>query len=175
MEDSKTVQIPRSKIIWRNAIAITLVFAVVLIVTDMFKDKMMEKNNLMSIMYMVLLFGTVILTQIQVREQSLGGIMSFSKAFGTGMLLALAVAVMFAVFNFIFYSFISPDTLDEARRMAETSMQEQGKTQEEIDMAMKITGFMFTPVGILLSTIIFYPLFGLLLSLLASLFTQRNN
>ncbi len=175
MEDSKTVQIPRSKIIWRNAIAITLVFAVVLIVTDMFKDKMMEKNNLMSIMYMVLLFGTVILTQIQVREQSLGGIMSFSKAFGTGMLLALAVAVMFALFNFIFYSFISPDTLDEARRMAETSMQEQGKTQEEIDMAMKITGFMFTPVGILLSTIIFYPLFGLLLSLLASLFTQRNN
>lgn len=175
MEDSKTVQIPRSKIIWRNAIAITLVFAVVLIVTDMFKDKMMEKNNLMSIMYMVLLFGTVILTQIQVREQSLGGIMSFSKAFGTGMLLALAVAVMFAVFNFIFYSFISPDTLDEARRMAETSMQEQGKTQEEIDMAMKITGFMFTPVGILLTTIIFYPLFGLLLSLLASLFTQRNN
>lgn len=101
--------------------------------------------------------------------------MSFSKAFGTGMLLALAVAVMFAVFNFIFYSFISPDTLDEARRMAETSMQEQGKTQEEIDMAMKITGFMFTPVGILLTTIIFYPLFGLLLSLLASLFTQRNN
>lgn len=175
MEDSKTVQIPRSEIIWRNAIAITLVFAVVLIVTDMFKDKMMEKNNLMSIMYMVLLFGTVILTQIQVREQSLGGIMSFSKAFGTGMLLALAVAVMFALFNFIFYSFISPDTLDEARRMAETSMQEQGKTQEEIDMAMKITGFMFTPVGILLSTIIFYPLFGLLLSLLASLFTQRNN
>lgn len=175
MEDSKTVQIPRSKIIWRNAIAITLVFAVVLIVTDMFKDKMMEKNNLMSIMYMVLLFGTVILTQIQVREQSLGGIMSFSKAFGTGMLLALAVAVMFALFNFIFYSFISPDTLDEARRMAETSMQEQGKTQEEIDMAMKITGFMFTPVGILLTTIIFYPLFGLLLSLLASLFTQRNN
>lgn len=175
MEDSKTVQIPCLKIIWRNAIAITLVFAVVLIVTDMFKDKMMEKNNLMSIMYMVLLFGTVILTQIQVREQSLGGIMSFSKAFGTGMLLALAVAVMFALFNFIFYSFISPDTLDEARRMAETSMQEQGKTQEEIDMAMKITGFMFTPVGILLSTIIFYPLFGLLLSLLASLFTQRNN
>ncbi|MBK7109086.1 MAG: DUF4199 domain-containing protein [Chitinophagales bacterium] len=174
MEENNTTLIPRSKIIWRNAIAITLLFAVVLILTDMFKDQMMEKNNLMSVIYMVVLFGTIIFTQIQVREQSLGGIMSFSKAFGTGMLLALAVALMFGVFNFIFYTVISPDTLSEANRMAETSMREKGNSQEEIDMAMKFTGFMFTPVGILISTIIFYPLFGMLLSLVASLFTQRN-
>lgn len=174
MEENSTPLVPRSKIIWRNAIALSLLFVVVLIITDMFREQMMDKSNLMSTIYMIILFAVIILTQIQVRENSYGGIMSFSKAFGTGMLLTLAVAGMFAVFNFIFYSFISPDVLGEAKTLAENTMKEQGKSQEEIDMAMKFTGFAFTPVGILVTTIIFYPIFGLILSLLASLFTQRN-
>lgn len=174
MEDNNTTLVPRSKIIWRNAIALTLLFAVVLIITDMFREQMMEKTNLMSVIYMVILFGVIILTQIQVRDNALGGVMPFSKAFSTGMLLTLAVAAMFAVFNFIFYTLISPDVLSEAKDMAIQEMQTDGRSQEEIDMSMKFMGFAFTPVGILITTLIFYPLFGMLLSLLASLFTQRN-
>jgi membrane-associated HD superfamily phosphohydrolase len=174
LEFPQTHGIPRSTIIVRNGIAVSLIFIVLLLIRHMFRDKLMEQNNLMSVIYIIILLISVIITQIQVREKTYGGMLDFSKAFGTGMLLTLLVTAIFAVFNFIFYTFIAPDVMDEVRRMSEATLREKGMSDDQIEMGMKMTNFLTTPLGILLSTIVIYPLMGLIISALASIFTQRK-
>jgi Protein of unknown function (DUF4199) len=166
--------VSRSKLVVRNGIAVGLVFIVLLIVTDMFREQMMELNTIFSILYMVILLIGIIVTQNQVRDQSLGGKMMFSKAFGTGMLLVFLVTAIFVVFSALFYLVIAPDTLTEAKDLVYNQMREQEMSKEEIEMAMKFTAFMYTPGGILLMSSISYIFFGTILSLVGAAITSRN-
>ncbi len=57
---------------------------------------------------------------------------------------------------------------------AKNQMIEKGNSQQEIDMAMNITSKLMSPVGIFVSTIIMYPLFGAILCLIGAAITQKN-
>lgn len=164
----------RHPIIRKNAIIVSLVFIVILVVTDMFREQMMELNILFSILYMVILLAGIIVTQNQVRDQVMGGRMTFSKALGTGMLMVLWVTGIFVTFSLLFYLFITPETLTEAKEMAYNQMREEEMSAEEIEMAMKFSGFMFTPAGVTIMSGLTYLFFGFLLSLIGGAVTSRQ-
>lgn len=165
----------RSKIVFRNALIFTFILIIILLLTHMMREKMMEKNQSIAWGEYALLFGAIIVTQMQVRTDIFQNRLSFSQAFTSGMLFVILVALMFAVFVLIFYSFIGHEMLDEMKTLSENTLRDKGKSEEEIKTAMSFTGRIFTPVGMCIMTVIGYCFVGTIESLIASLFTQRSN
>jgi hypothetical protein len=166
--------VPRSSIIWRNAIAVGLVFVVVIILSNMFREKAMEMGTMMAIVNGLILLTGIVLTQNQVRVQSLGGRMSFSQGLGNGMLFVLGVTLITVVFGLIFNGLIEPDALNEQKELAIQQMREKEMSKEEIDQAMKFTGFMFKPAGAAIVGLLSNLFFGFILSLIGAAVTSRN-
>lgn len=90
---------------------------------------------------------SLIVTQLEVRDKLYQGILPFDKAFGTAMMVVLMVTAIFSFFTLIFYLTIGTDVLAEMRTIAENSLREQGKTEEDIASRMTFTNRIFTPVG----------------------------
>jgi len=164
----------RKKYIWTYSILSTLVFIILLLITHMFREQLMDKNFLMSAVYFIVLCVVLIAAQIQIRSKVYSGIMSYSQAFGAGMLVSVFSALMYAVFVFIFYQFIAPHVLDEMLAYTEQKLREDGNSDEVVSSAMRITGWFMTPLGVFLSTIFGHLIMGTIGSLITSLFTQRQ-
>ncbi len=164
----------RKKYVWTYAIISAMIFIIVLLITHMFRDQLMDKNFIITGLYFVILLMIIIFAQLQIRSKVYNGAMGFSQAFGSGMLISVFSAFMYATFAFIFYQFIAPEVLDEMLVYAEQKMREDGATDEVIAMTMKWTKWFMSPAGILISTIFGHVLMGTIASLIASLFTQRQ-
>lgn len=168
-------EIPAAKIIRQNAISLAMVLIIILIITHIFREQLMEYNNWMSVAYFLLVLVTILITQIQVREKSKNGVISYSEAFGVGMKLSLWVAIIFAAFNLLFYLVIFPDASAEILSLAEQSMRDKGMAENEIEMGLKVTKVMVSPLGVFISTLVIYPIMGAISSLLTSAFVQRSH
>ncbi|MBC8173611.1 MAG: DUF4199 domain-containing protein [Chitinophagales bacterium] len=165
--------VPANKIIRQNAITLSAIFIIGLVITHFMREQLMEYNNWVSIMYFALMLVFLIFTQTQVREKTNGGIITFSGAFGAGMKFSIWVAIIFAIFNLLFYLVIFPEASGEIVRLAEQSMREKDMPEDQIEMGLKVTAWFVSPLGIFISTLVMYPLMGAILSLVAAAFTQR--
>lgn len=172
--NSQSPQTTAAKIIRQNAISLSAIFIIVLVVTYLFREQTKGIESYFWIAYAVMMLFGILYTQMQVRERINGGLITFGEAFGAGFKMSLWVALIFAVFNFIFYQFIFPEAQDEMLQLTEQSMREEGMSEDEIEMGMKMTGFFVSPLGILISTMVIYPILGAIGSLIAAAFTQRS-
>ena len=100
------------------------------------------------------------------------GFLEFKTALQTGMLYCLVFAVIAAIFNYIYYTYITPDTIDffvaEAKRYAES----QGKIEGE-----KLTKFLDAERRGFGSFAVIPPVlfWGLIASLIAGLIFQKKD
>ncbi|MBC8046372.1 MAG: DUF4199 domain-containing protein [Fimbriimonadaceae bacterium] len=164
---------PASKIIRQNAIALSAIFIIILVVTHFFQEQLLDASRYFWIGFMLIMFVFIIFTQNQVKEKSNGGIISFGDAFMTGFKVSLWVAIIYAIFNLIFYILIFPNAHEDMLRLAEQSMREQALPEDQIEMGLKVTRWMVSPLGIFISTMVIYPIMGAINSLIAAAFTQR--
>lgn len=173
--DNLTPERPsRKKYIWTYSIMSAMIFIILLLITHIFREQLMDKNFLMTGVYFIVLIIVVIMAQIQIRAKVYGGIMTYGQAFSSAMLVCVFSALMYAVFAFIFYQFIAPGVLDEMLAYTEQQMREKGTSEDMIERAMKFTKLFMSPVGVLISTIFGHMIMGTIAALLASLFTQRQ-
>jgi hypothetical protein len=98
----------RKKYVWTYAIISAMTFIIVLLITHMFRDKLMEKNFLISALYFIILMIVIIAAQLQIRAKVYGGAIGFSQAFCSGLLVAVFSALIYGAFSFLFYQFIAP-------------------------------------------------------------------
>lgn len=164
----------RMKYIWTYAIITSMIFIILLLITHMFRDQLMEKNFIISASYFVIMLIIIIIAQMQMRQKVYSGAMGYSQAFSSGLLVGVFSAFIYAAFAFIFYQFIAPEVIDEMISYAEQKMREDGATDEVIEMTMKWTKWFMSPFGILVSTLFAHSLMATIASLIASLFTQRQ-
>lgn len=164
----------RKKYIWTYSIMSTMIFIILLLITHIFRDQLMEKNFLMTFVYFIVLMIIVIIAQVQMRSKVYGGIMTYGQAFGSAMLVCVFSAVMYAIFAFIFYQFIAPGVLDEMLAYSEQQLREKGTSEDMIEQTMKITKIFMSPAGVLFSTLFGHMIMGTIAALLTSLFTQRQ-
>lgn len=121
-----------------------------------------------TLINVVLMIAFIVLAVKEHRDKELEGMIPFGRAFGTSMLTALYMALIGAVFSFIYVQFIDPGMLDEIVREAERSMAESGSSDEEIEMGMKWVK-MFTSAPMLavwgfLANMFFALIVGLIVS-----------
>lgn len=149
------------------------IFLIMLVVGKGFSFKTQEVLGYVSIISSLsfVFFGIK-----QYRDKENGGVISFGKALGVGMLITLFVALGFAIIDYIYTAFINPDFaqqyLDYSLSELEKTLsgEELIKAKEKARQQMESFGsgvgalFMFGIVTVI----------GFIISLISSLFLQKK-
>lgn len=123
----------------------------------------------------ILIIGLIllgVLTSVFIEKRRNKGFMEFKTALRTGMLYCLVFAILVSIFNYIYYTFITPDTIDyfvaDAKRYAETVAKIK---PEELSKYLDAERARFGSFK-LVPPILFW---GLIVSLISGVIFQKKN
>ncbi len=133
----------------------------------------MPKGALNVFPYLII-GGFIIYGCINYRDKECGGFLSYGSAVKTGVLIALFASIIFAAYSYIFYQFIDPAYVEVIMTAQEEALLEKNLPQETIDMQMEMTRKFMTPMLISLFTIVGFLIFGLVISLITSIFVKKE-
>jgi hypothetical protein len=126
---------------------------------------------------MLIAFALIFVAIKSYRDKQNNGIISFGKAFGMGLLIALIASTMYVITWAIVYKNFLPDYMDKYS----AAMVEQAKTslsgaalQAKIDELNKAKEMYATPLGFALFTYAEILPVGILVSLIAALVLKRK-
>ena len=128
------------------------------------------------ISYAVLLLGVVI-ASYHYRDNHMGGFITYGQSFITGFLTALFAAIGTAIFTYIFMLLMPPEFFVNMLQEAEDKMIEKNPemSDEQIKMAINWTKKIMQPGVMTAFAFLAYTFFGLIFSLLASIFIKRED
>jgi hypothetical protein len=127
-----------------------------------------------TLISVVLMIAFIVLAVKEHRDKELEGMVPFGRAFGTSMLTVLYMALIGAVFTFIYVKFIDPGMVDEIVRQARDGMIEGGSSEEEIEMGMKWVEMFTTPPMMAVWGFAANMFFGLIVGLIVSAIMRRG-
>ncbi|MGC9471877.1 MAG: DUF4199 domain-containing protein [Bacteroidales bacterium] len=137
-------------------------------------------NIILFIVNVVIYFGLLFWFTRMYRDESLGGYISYGKAFLFALLVAFFGSVVSAVYNYVFNAFIDPGYMERIMQVTmestENFMRERGLSQDQIDMAMarfenqEIPG----PGKTALQSVLGGVIYGLIVSLITSAFAKKQ-
>ena len=114
---------------------------------------------------------TLVLLFMGVREVKMQDPANFT--FGRGwvatFMICLFTGIFMAIWMYVYASFIDPEMIDMQMKVARMSMaQNPNITKEQLDQAMKMTGFFISPAGFAVTMIVFNLFFGAIVGLIIS-------
>ena len=118
---------------------------------------------------LLLLIGIAI--SIYFERKNKGGFIEFKEAAKCGILYSLALSLILAVFNYIYYSFIIPDAVDYFVSEARKSMIAGKVKEENIIKSLETVESYFGFFRMFMSTLIM----GVILSLIGSAILRKKN
>jgi hypothetical protein len=104
----------------------------------------------------------------------LGGYIPYAKSLGTGVLIAFFGSIIVAFYTYIFFNFIDPALIDQMLEMSRQQMIERGMPDDQVEMAVEMSGKFMTPGWMFAFSILGVTFMGFLFSLIASAFLKRN-
>ncbi len=134
---------------------------------------MQEVQWLGILVNLAVLFGAIYLAQTFHRDNELGGYITYGRAVSVGMLTALFLGIVAAVYTVLYFNVINPAQIDEIILEARQNMIDQGMSDEEMEQAMKMTSMFMQPWFFAISTIFSLGIIGLIVSLVSSAFTRK--
>jgi len=148
------------------------VFNLLLYLTGFQTEKLAVGQNLQwlgfGIMIVILFLGIK-----AVREESPGKYLSYGKGVGTGTLISLFSGLMSAVYSYIHYKFVNTEFADYNMQMVHAKWEQAGMSADQMEKAEGITRMFMGPVAIAIMTPIMAVFFGLIISLILSIFLKR--
>ena len=88
---------------------------------------------------------TVYLGVKEFRNEENGGMLTMGEGFIKGLQITLIAAVISGIFSIIYFYFIDPDMINQIRESAEQQWEENNMSDEQIETASKVMGFMMNP------------------------------
>lgn len=108
------------------------------------------------------------------RKEYQNNSISYQKALGYGVLVALLVGFLSAVFSYLYTHFINPELLEMGKQMTEERLIERGMSDEMIEQAMKTQARFQTPVLMIIMGTVITTLIGTVYSLIAAAFLKKE-
>lgn len=108
-----------------------------------------------------------------VREESPGKYLSYGKGVGSGTLISLFSGLMSAVYTYIHYKFVNTEFVDYNMQIVRAKWEEAGIGADQIEKMEGMTRMMMGPVSMTIMTPIMVVFFGLIISLIISIFLKR--
>lgn len=127
---------------------------------------------------MLLAFSLIFVAIKNYRDKQNGGVISFGKAFGMGLLIALIASTMYVIMWAIVYNNFMPDYMDKycAQMIEEArATSTPAQLQQTIDQMNKYKEMYKNPLFFALFTYMEILPVGLLVSLVAALILKRKN
>ena len=108
-----------------------------------------------------------------VREESPGKYMSYGKGVGSGVLISLFSGLMSAVYTFIHFKFVNTEFVDYNMQLVRAKWEQAGMSADQMEKAEGFARMFMGPVAIAIMTPIMAVFFGLIISLILSIFLKR--
>lgn len=125
------------------------------------------------LMYAVMVLG-IAYGQIRHRDDDLGGYITYSRSFGAGMLIMLFASIVYAFYFILLTTVIDTEYMAKVMNAATELLYESGMPEEQVDMAMEMSGKLMTPSFMLISSVFSYAFFGAIFSLITSIFVKKE-
>jgi len=154
------------------AIAVGLVFNL----TDMisYTDQTAPGNMAQMVIGIAILVVCMVLAIKQHRDEELGGYIKLGRAFRTGFLTGLFLALASAVWVFIFFSFVSPEIVDIIRENAWDQAIEGGTTEEQLEQGKAFFDFFTSPLWMTIMSFIFNLIITLVLAFITGAIMKKD-
>jgi hypothetical protein len=137
-------------------------------------DKMAQGRWIVSLVPLAVMIVVTWLGLKAVREEAKDKSLSYGKGVGTGVLISLYAGLIGAIYAFVHFTFINPNFADYAIDMARQQWVAAGMGDSQMEAAEKFTRFLYKPAVMAIMSAIFSPFFGLIISLILSIFLKRK-
>lgn len=130
--------------------------------------------NLLS--YLILLVG-IFWGMSSIRDQHLGNVMSYGKAFGVGFWVVLFAVLLSSIYSFIFLKYIDPNVLEKAMSEAQDKILAANPniSDADLDKSMAIARKFANPFVSAITGFIWNVIVGTVLSLIIAIFAKRED
>jgi hypothetical protein len=131
-------------------------------------------SMIINILNAVVTAGALVMAVKKHRDEDLEGYIAFGKAFGLGMLTVVVIAVISAVWTFVYISFIDPEMIDVMKEAARGQMESQGMSGEQLEQAMAMNAKFMNPAMITVFALLGSMFFGLIISLVVAAVMKKQ-
>ena len=134
-------------------------------------------NKTLGYFSFILLVGGMVYGTLDYRKKNMNGFLTYGKAFSSCFLIGLFAGIIAAVYSFVFAQFIYPGYVNEILDKTRESMLSSGggMTEEQIDTALEYTRKFTSPVMMAVMTLVIYPVFSAILSLIIAIFLKKED
>jgi hypothetical protein len=108
------------------------------------------------------------------RDNFKHGFITYGESVGAGVVISLYYAILMAIFIYVLYSVIDPGLIKKQLAMAEEIMQKKGIPEAAMEQGMKFQEKIMTPVVMSLISILGNMVWGVVLSLIVSIFIKKE-
>lgn len=146
-----------------------VVYAVILYIADAYFNKALG-----YVQYVILIAG-IVMAVIAFRDKAQGGYITYGRALGLGVLVALFAGTITIVFNYVMMNYIDPGLIDKSMAVIEETLQNSRFVPEDmigpsLEKARKnMTALWTLPVGIATFTLV-----GFIISLVTSAILKKE-
>lgn len=162
--------------VWQATLNSGLILGLALVIYTLllyFLDQTFNKS-LGYVSILIVIIG-LILGVKSFRDDSKGGVMSYGQGVGAGTVIGLYAGIIMAIFTFLLYEIIDPDLVGKLLTFTEEKILESGRVPEEMmDQVMEQQKKFMTPLILSIGSIINYVFFGVVVSLIASIFLKKE-
>ncbi len=165
----------KKRSIWKETLNYGIIYGLITVVLSVL-TYMFDLTFKPWIIWPSLLLGVVVLFFLlrSYRDHYNNGYISYGKSVGAGVIISIYAAIISAIYIYVLYSFIDPGLMDKSMAIAEARMVDKGVPEAAIEKAMEMQAKMMKPWFTSLMSIFNSVLYGLILSLIVSLFVMKK-
>lgn len=164
---------------WQIIAKFSLIYSLVIIALNLvlfILGMQMQMQTLNTLVMLAAVFVSIYFGIVSRRDNTLDGYITYGQGVGTGMLISLMAGIIVTIYTQVFISFIDPDFMQNMLNEAKRKMIEDGRSEEQIEVAMEWTKkIMGSPIIMAVMGILTNLFYGLIASLILAYFTKRIN
>jgi len=161
--------------VWKGTLNAGVILGLILVLYSLilwFFDQSLNRT-LASLSYLIIIVGLYLGIK-DFRDNSRGGVLSYGGVVGAGTVISLYVAIITAIFTIILYKFIDPSLIDKVLSFSEQKLIDRGMSDDQIEMAMKISAKFMNPYFLALNALWGSVFIGVIISLFEGIFLKRE-
>ena len=108
------------------------------------------------------------------RDTGRGGFLSYGQVLGAGTVMSLYVAIITAVFTYLFYAVIDPDLIVKMKDIQREILMRRGISDEQIERSLKIVAWTKTPWALAAFSLVGTVFWGFIITLVEGIFLKRE-
>jgi hypothetical protein len=134
-------------------------------------------NKWLGYLSILIIIVGIIWAQLSFRKAQ-GDVMTYGQGVGLAAVMMIFAGVLSAIYTILLYKIIDPDLYDQSllfyEEQATNSMMKRGLSDAQISQGLELSKRFQTPIFIALAALVNYIIYGVIVSLITSIFVKKN-